>query len=366
MMQFINFAASAVALFLAHYAAWQIIIFWFLPEGALKKAVFILISIFFISIILSSYLIHTKDNLFNRIYYFLSATWAGFLLNFLLSFTLVYILQLIIPSLFLSFWVFPALLSGLSLVISALGMYNAFNPKIKDYQVEIKDLPEYWQGKEVIQISDVHLGPIYRKRFFYKISKKISKLHPEAVFITGDLFDGMESDFSWIQHPFSRLNSKQGTYYCFGNHDLYLGFKRVKEMLKNSSAKIMDDKLEVVEDLQIIGINYSFNKDFDLYKSILSQTGYDKNLPSILLFHEPKNIDLAVKAGIDLQLSGHTHRGQMFPFGLLANFAYRGYGYGFHKIKNFNLIVNSGLGTWAPPMRTTGRSEVVRIKLSKA
>jgi predicted MPP superfamily phosphohydrolase len=215
----------------------------------------------------------------------------------------------------------------------------------------------------VVQISDVHLGAVYRENFLSRSLNRINKLEPEAVFITGDLFDGMESDFSWIHAPFANLKTKKGIYYSFGNHDLYLGFNRVKDLLGNGQINILDNKLVLVDGLQIIGINYSFNQDFDLYEKILEQSGYDEAKPSILLFHEPKNTQLAAKAGIDLQLSGHTHDGQLFPFNFIAKLAYKGYGYGLFVKNGLSLIVNGGLGTWGPPMRTASRSEIVKITL---
>lgn len=123
--------------------------------------------------------------------------------------------------------------------------------------------------------------------------------------------------------------------------------------------------METVDGLQIIGIDYSFNTDFDLEKAILKQVNYDQGKPSILLFHVPKNTDLAKAAGIDLQLSGHTHDGQLWPFNYVAKWAFRGYNYGLFTTGDFSLIVNGGAGSWGPPMRTAARSEIVKITLKK-
>ena len=192
---------------------------------------------------------------------------------------------------------------------------------------------------------------------------KINSLEPAAVFITGDLFDGMKSDFSWLTPDFIKFKTSKGVFYSYGNHDLYLGFNRINDLLKDHNINILDNKLKVVDGLQIIGINYSFNHDFNLHQEILNQSGYNEAKASLLLFHEPKNIDLAVKAGIDLQLSGHTHRGHLFPLGLIVNLFYKGYGYGLFQVGSFSLVVNNGLGTWGPPMRTSGNSEIVKVIL---
>jgi predicted MPP superfamily phosphohydrolase len=365
MMQLIIFAISAIVLFLGHFFAWFIVISW-----VSDSPIFIIISVsiilfLFFSILLASFLIHKHDNLFTRLYYLFASVWTGLIVNFLISFSILYTIKYFFALVFSNSLLFPGLVVLFTNVLSIYGLYNAFHPRIKEYEVKIKDLSPYWQNKYIVQISDVHLGPIYREKNFSRAIDKINKLQPEAVFITGDLFDGMESDFSWLHLSFSKMKTKQGIYYSFGNHDLYLGFDRVTKLLAKSPVIILDNKMKTVEGLQLIGINYSFNKNFDLYKAILDQVGYDEKLPSLLLYHEPKNIRLAEKAGIDLQLSGHTHRGQMFPFSLIAKLVYKGYNHGLFKIGDFNLLVNSGLGTWGPPMRTTAQAEIVKIKLRK-
>jgi predicted MPP superfamily phosphohydrolase len=366
MMQLLFFAVAALVLLFGHFLAWLSIVKFFSVSSVGSKVVIALIIVFlFISAIAASYLIHKWDNLATRWYYMLAAFWIGVLANFGLMVLLVLIIKLLAAG--LGFNLEPQAVKGIlilgTLFISGLGLFYAFTPKVTEYVVKIKDLPLAWQGKSVVQISDVHLGPVYRKKFFSRVMDRVNELKPEVVFITGDLFDGMEADFSWMNTPFAKLKAAKGVYYSFGNHDLYLGFDRVKDLLKKNPIEILDDRLVTVDDLQIIGINYSFNQDFDLYEAILEKSGYNEAKPSILLYHEPKNIELASKAGIDLQLSGHTHRGQLFPFSLLAKLAYKGRGYGLFVKDNFSLIVSSGLGTWGPPMRTTGQSEIVKITL---
>jgi len=368
MMQLIFFAVSILAVFLGHA------VFWLAVTKLLHIAAwqhhFILISLIsflFVSTIIASYLIHKWDNPFTRWYYMIAGFWIGLLVNFGLMAILILFFRLFgvvfdftVPAGIMKFIFF----GGASLV-SLYGLYNAWNPQVIEYEVAIKDLPDYWNNKVVVQVSDVHLGPVYRKRFFSRLIARVDNLKPEAVFITGDLFDGMEADFSWMNHPFSKLQTPSGIYYSFGNHDLYLGFNRVISLLKENPVRILDNKMETVNGLQIIGLNYSFNSDFDLEAAILKQVNYDQRKPSILLFHAPKNVPLAKSAGIDLQLSGHTHDGQLFPFNLIAKLAHHGYGYGLFQEGDFSIIINGGAGTWGPPIRTSSRSEIVKIILKK-
>lgn len=368
MMQFFFFAFSALILLGGHALTYFLIVRLFGVESfSWRLGIIIAIIFLFLSVLVSSFLIHKLDNLFTRSYYIFSGVWIGILLNLGVTAVFVLLLRPILGAFDLSLspiYFKLIFLSGI-LLLSGLGLYRAFNPAITFYEVYIKDLPEYWDNKVVAHISDVHLGPVYREKFLHKIIDKTNSFKPEAVFITGDFFDGMEGDFSWLKRPLEKFKTPSGIYYGFGNHDLYLGFNKAVELLKDESLVILDNKLVEVEGLQIIGISYSFSVDDDLESSILKQEAYDREKASILLFHVPQNIPLAKSAGIDLQLSGHTHDGQMFPFNFPAKWAHKGYGYGLFKEGDFSLIVNGGAGTWGPPFRTTSRAEIVKITLKK-
>ncbi len=368
MMELVHFSATLLTLLGGHAVLLSLVIRFFSIDSRPAQIVLGVIMLFlFLNVFFSSYLIHKIDNFFTRAYYIASALWIGVFVNLCLASVVIVIIKLAGPFLGfrLPFWLQNLIFFGGTAAISVAGIYNALKPKIVSYDVPIKDLPDSWDGKTVVQISDVHLGPVYRKRFFYRVIDQVNELKPEAVFITGDLFDGMEAEFSWLNHPFTRLHAPRGAYYSFGNHDLYLGFSRVKRLLSENPIKILDNKMVVVDGLQIIGINYSFDSNFDLSRAVIKQEGYRSDLPSVLLFHAPKNIDLAKSVGIDLQLSGHTHDGQMFPYNLVIKWGHRGYGYGLFREGDFSLVVNGGVGTWGPPMRTSARSEIVKITLHK-
>lgn len=362
------FAFSAIFLFVGHFVVYSFIIRFFsisLFSGKLITA--IIIGGLFLGVLAAAYFIHLWDNIFTRSAYIFFASWLGILVNLGLMIVVIFLLKNILSVLDLSLPIFYLrfiFISG-TILLSLVGFYRALVPIVKEYEVKIQDLPAYWEGKTVVHISDIHLGPVYRDKFLHRLVRKINLLEPEAVFISGDFFDGMEADFSWLDKPLSEVEAPKGIYYGFGNHDLYLGFDYVVKLMADKKLKILDNKLVEVEGLQIIGINYSFSNDFNLEREILEQAGYDKTKPSILIFHTPTNIELAKSAGIDLQLSGHTHDGQLFPFNFPAKWIHKGYGYGLFKENGFNLVVSSGIGTWGPPMRTAARSEIVKIVLKK-
>ncbi|MDA3802664.1 MAG: metallophosphoesterase [Patescibacteria group bacterium] len=364
MTQLLIFASTSIVLLgghiLAYYLLQRLLI---INEGNI--ILICVLSFLFLSILISSFLIHKLDNGFTRNYYYFSSIWVGILVNLGVMAAIVLLARPILSSfgLSLSLIQFRAVFLIGVVILSGFGLYRAYYPRIKSYEVYINDLPDSWDGKKVAHLSDVHLGPIYREKFLARIIKKTNSINPEAVFITGDLFDGMEANFSWLDDPLKNFKSEKGIYYGFGNHDLYLGFDRAKKILKDKNVIFLDDKLVEVDGLQIIGINYTFETDSNLEKDILRHENYRKDKPNILLFHTPKNIKLSKEVGIDLQLSGHTHDGQLFPFNFPAKWMHKGYGYGLFEEDDFSLIVNGGVGTWGPPMRTTARAEIIEITL---
>jgi predicted MPP superfamily phosphohydrolase len=252
-----------------------------------------------------------------------------------------------------------------TLFLTIISYRNAFLIHIEHHIVKIKNLPSAWEGKRVIHISDVHLGPILRQDFFKKVIRRIEAMKPDAVFITGDLFDGSESDFSWVSSPLNNLKAPFGLYYSFGNHDFTLGHDRVTELLKGENITILDNLLVEMEGVQIIGLNFTPDRNFDLKRAVLASTGYDPIKPSIVLFHEPKDTAKLKGIGVDLLLAGHTHGGQMFPFNYLASYFYHNHSHGIYRDRDFTLCVSSGVGTWGPPMRTGSKSEIIELTLHK-
>ena len=237
----IFFLSLLIAILLgAHWFLYFSFINFFSLSGNSQK---ILIGFFIflgLSFIISSFLSHWNDNIFTRAYYFLSGVWLGILNNFVLSAILIWIIILIAR--FFNLNLNSAILASPILVIafflSIYGVWNALNPAIKNISVSIPNLPAQWQGKKIIQISDVHLGHIHRKKFLAKIVEKINGEKPEIVVITGDLFDGMDGNLAPIIKPLEDIQTKQGVFFVTGNHETYLGLENTFRILENSQIKI--------------------------------------------------------------------------------------------------------------------------------
>lgn len=351
---------------LGSFAGWYLIVYLFSIDNPLARLVLgVIFLVLAISAFLSSIIIHKKDTLLVRAFYIASCSWLGILLNFGLTALFVgptfWLLRL--NGINLSSELFHITLIVITLISSAKSFYNAHEIEVKRYVVQIKNLPIAWQNKRIIHISDVHLGPVLREDFFHRVIHKIEALKPDAVFLTGDLFDGSESDFSWVSSPLNSLNAPLGLYYSLGNHDFTLGADRVIDLLRGEDIIVLNNRMIVKEGMQIIGLDFNPDRNFDLNREILAHSGYSAVEPSILLFHEPKETVKSQGVGIDLQLSGHTHAGQMFPFNLLSRYFYHNHSHGLFRRGDYTLSVTAGVGTWGPPMRTGSRSEIVELTL---
>lgn len=363
-MKYLFFSLGAIFLATIHTAIFFI---WkhFLdindPQFLIVLSAIVLI-IFSLSVI-GPVLVHWRDNRFSRLLYLVVAFWMGFIFNTFLLTAPYFIIITIFPSLSTSIGsslkiLYIAILPALMIVPEA---WAAREWKIKRATVAIDNLPDYWVDKEVVHLSDVHLGPILRQKFFDKLLDRVEGLKAEAIFLTGDLFDGMEANFSWFNRR--QWSAPSGTYYSFGNHDVILGKEKVKLLLNSSGLKVLDDELHEEKGLQIMGLSFYTEKKPNLHQKLYEELKYSPEKASVLLYHEPKDIREMEAEGIDLQLSGHTHAGQMWPLGLIAKLAYRGFVHGIYRIKDYTLSVSSGTGTWGPPLRLGSRSEIILLKL---
>jgi hypothetical protein len=194
--------------------------------------------------------------------------------------------------------------------------------------------------------------------------EKVNLLKPDAVFITGDLFDGMDGNFDNVSDALNQIQAPDGIYFVTGNHETYFGLDKVNKILAQTKIKVLNDDVVDVKGLQIIGTLFPGDgQSRDIETVIKNNPNYVFGKPTILLHHAPTEIDQAKRLGVNLQLSGHTHKGQIFPFGYVTKLIYRGYDYGLHTEGDYNIYTTNGVGTWGPPMRTGNTPEIVDITL---
>jgi predicted MPP superfamily phosphohydrolase len=278
---------------------------------------------------------------------------------------------------------------ALALSASLVGLWRAMHPVVTSLEVEIDDLPESWEGRTVVQLSDVHLGGVHGRGFLGRVVEMANALDPEAVFLTGDLFNGSCSDFHRFGDLLDSLRARRGVFFVTGNHEGYLGLEAPLAFLERTKIRVLDDECVELDGLQVVGVGFPwFSRARSSPNPFEAGGCYHPEKPTILLYHTPTNVgerfadrntqqlrsyfapdtsfSFAAERGVDLQLSGHTHRGQLFPFGLLTAALWNGFDRGLHRIGGLSLYVSSGTGTWGPPMRTGSRGEVVAIRLKRS
>ena len=145
---------------------------------------------------------------------------------------------------------------GIAFIYSVYGVWNAFYPRVKEVSVRIKNLPPGWEGKTIVQLSDVHLGHIYKADFLRKVVRTVNGLKPDMVVITGDLFDGMDGSLPSLVTPLNDLIAPDGVYFITGNHETYLGVGKAFSILEKTKVKILNDEVRDIRGLQLIGISY--------------------------------------------------------------------------------------------------------------
>ena len=180
---------------------------------------------------------------------------------------------------------------GLTLLYSAYGVANAYHPRLVNFTVRIKNLPPGWQGKTLVQLSDVHLGRILGADFLARVVAKVNAQNPAMVLITGDLFDGADGNLEELVAPLNRLVAPQGIYFVTGNHETYLGVQRSYAALRTTPVRVLADERVVIDGLQVIGISYpERGHALSFAEKMAKLPGFDPALPSILLYHSPTQV----------------------------------------------------------------------------
>ena len=211
-------------------------------------------------------------------------------------------------------------------------------------------------------MSDLHLGNYRGPRFARRMVKMANRLNPDVVFIAGDLYDGTPGDLARLAEPLSALKPPLGSFFVEGNHEEFSDSAKYLKAVAAAGVRVLVNELVVVDGLQILGVTYRDATHGEHFRKILRSTGFDRARPSILLEHAPDRIAVSAEEGISLQLSGHTHHGQFWPWTLAAARMYGKYVYGLQRIGEMQIYTSCGAGTWGPPLRVGNRPEIVAIR----
>lgn len=245
------------------------------------------------------------------------------------------------------------------------GTYGVLRrPRVKRVQVPLARLPRAAHGFRIAVVSDVHLGPVLGRAHTQRIVDTVNRTQPDLIAVVGDLVDGNVHDLGPAAEPLRALRSRHGSFFVTGNHEYFSGAQQwvdhVRELgltpLENARRELPHFDLAGVNDVQ--GEKEGNGPDF---QAALGDR--DRSRASVLLAHQPVVIHDAVRHGVDLQLSGHTHGGQLWPGNYLAELANPTVA-GLERYGDTQLYVSRGAGAWGPPVRVGAPSDITVVELA--
>lgn len=310
------------------------------------------------------------------------AVWVGLVLMGL--FSSLFVLTLLREPLLLMAWAIPldarfTSLSALGVIVlsvaaTAIGWFGARRlAGIVDVDIPLKDLPEGLEGFTIAQISDVHVGPTIRRDQLDGIVDAVNALQADVIAVTGDLVDGSVSQLVEHTAPLSRLRARHGAFFVTGNHEYYSGAQAWVDEVQRLGLRVLTNEHVVLrhdgEQVVLAGVtDYSAHQFDPAHRSDPQRAlagAPTERAPRILLAHQPRSAPAAEKAGFDLQLSGHTHGGQFWPWNHFVRFQ-QPFTAGLHRVKSLWVYTSRGTGYWGPPKRLGAPSEITRIRLVRA
>ena len=361
-----SFIVFEILLIIVHLAVYATLVAAFGIGELWLKILFVILVLTFVSASATAHFY--KGALVDRYYQF-SAYWFG-LVHFLFGGAVIFYFTL--AALYArNVYVSPALVGGIAFGVAFLlhlyGTVHSQRPKVTSVKIAFASLPgfraDFWKGKKIVFVSDFQLGNIYRQKFTARMAAKINALDPYAVLIGGDLYDGVVCDEEKLIEPLRTLHPPGGTYFITGNHEYYLpDVPRAMAAIRAVGITVLDDRKIDLGCIDIIGVDYQSSHKKDDFKKTLEHIGIDRTRPSILVKHEPTDLDVAADAGVSLTLSGHTHHGQIFPLMFFTWQIYKGFDYGLKRLGGMQVFTSSGAGTWGPPLRLGTKSEIVLIE----
>jgi hypothetical protein len=294
--------------------------------------------------------------------------WAGYVAMGLSSMLIVFFLASDI--LRLPAWGFGVERVGLTILLGAvlltvLGVIQARRPRVVRVSVPIADLPADLAGLKIVQLSDLHVGSTIRRSFVDRVVDRTNDLAPDLVAVTGDVADGFVPELRDHVAPLGRLRAPLGTFFVTGNHEYYWDPRGWMRELERLGINVLSNEHRLIERgrgrLLLAGVT-DLSAASNPHAAVAGAPDSDVR---ILLAHQPRSAFAAQDAGFDLQLSGHTHGGQYFPFNVLVRL-FQPFVAGLHRLEAMWLYVSRGTGYWGPPLRFGAPSEITLIELTAA
>lgn len=269
--------------------------------------------------------------------------------------------------------------SGLAVPVLAvtavlIGFFNARKrARVLNVRVPINNLPFALEGFSIVQLTDVHIGATIKRGYVERIVSAVNALQPDAIALTGDLVDGSVASLCHDVEPLSRLSAQHGVYLVTGNHEYYSGAQEwVKEFRRIGLTVLMNEHRVIAHNttsLIMAGVTDYNAGAFDPLQASDPMAAL-RGAPGhaavrIVLAHQPRSAPAAAAAGFDLQLSGHTHGGQFWPWNYFIPLQ-QPFTAGLHRLDAMHIYVSRGTGYWGPPLRLGAPSEITLIRLTRA
>jgi len=373
----IFFLVYSSANFYVYVRAMQAFQFHALYAKLLFSALFILVAC---SYILTKSLLSNVNSVVYDVFLWIGSFWFALLGYFLLSLLVIDIFVLInrffpfFPQFLLQDYAKTKLLSGLIVLLLVFitvtwGYINANNIKLKTIHLSIPKKNASLSSLNIFYFSDSHFTPVNNGRIAKKIIELSEQIKPDIILIGGDVIDDKSNQLKriGIDEELRQLKAKYGVYTINGNHEYIVNVNNADNFLNENNVKVLRDSMITIENsVQIIGredgsiVGFAHGKRKSVAELVSSAR---KDLPIILLDHQPFRLAEAAAQNVDLQLSGHTHHGQMWPFNFITKMIYE-VSWGYKKINNTHFYVSSGVGTWGPPVKIGNDAEVINFKIS--
>jgi predicted MPP superfamily phosphohydrolase len=262
---------------------------------------------------------------------------------------------------------------ALTALFTCVGFLVARRPRLVNIDIPIEHLPPSLQGFAIAQISDLHVGPTIRRRFVERLVGRVNSLEADLIAITGDLVDGSVEQLARHTAPLSNLTARHGAFFVTGNHEYYSGERAWTREIRRLGLTVLKNEHVVLQHdgalLVLAGVDDIGAQHFDPAQRSDPAAALHGAPPGagarILLAHQPSSAAAAAKAGFDVQISGHTHGGQFWPWNHFVRF-FQPFTAGLHRLKDLWVYVSRGTGYWGPPNRFGVPSEITRIRLVAA
>jgi uncharacterized protein len=354
-------------LFLAH---WFLYSTWITFQGQAASphvaGLRVALALLSISFVAGSLLAFRTYDVLARMLYKVAAVWLG-MVNFLFLAACACWATLgtmLLAGLHVNRPLVASVFFGIAILASAYGIVNARWVRVVKLSVRLPNLPPSWRGRVAALVSDVHLGHVNGTAFLRRIVARLARLQPDIVFITGDLYDGSKVNAIEMASTWKDCSPPLGAYFVTGNHEEFADPSRYLEAVRRSGVRVLSNEKATIEGLQIVGVNHHDSTSAERFGAALRHAQIDREQPSVLLSHSPHGLAIPEAAGISLQLSGHTHGGQVPPFTWFTKRIFGAYTHGLQRFGNMQVYTTFGVGTWGPPMRITTQPEIILIEFA--